>query len=272
MPGTLQGPAFPGAGAVAAALFEQSRRLKMAGPVQERTSPVYARDASPAAVSAAFAEQARRCKVGLYGPINPPMIYVPMTPQARTVQRTPIVRARPSVPVIKPAPPKPDARLETMGRIRSSPYAIGGYAATFNVRSPNVGIVKPGAYAQSLREGGWFLLWNHRNAEDHGAPSLASMSSGTMHAEEDEHGLWIEAALPREQDSVRIIAAASGMSMGYVCRCAHPAASHDVIHTELAVWEVSVVTRPLRPARVGTWFKPNFEARQERSRLRAGGR
>ena len=39
------------------------------------------------------------------------------------------------------------------------------------------------------------------------------------------------------------------------------------VFDHLAAWEISLVTPPHRPARVGAWVRPNMEARRDRSRL-----
>lgn len=156
-------------------------------------------------------------------------------------------------------------------RIRAHRYAIGGYACVFNTISVHHGgpeLVKPGTYARALAAGDWYLLGNHIV----GAPSLASMNAGTLHVEEDHYGLWFVAQLP-DDDGVgaRVMEAIRRCQICGVSTGAEGA--HRVRHvngtrilSEAPVWEISLVSLPNRPARVGTWVRPYAEAKSDRLR------
>lgn len=82
-------------------------------------------------------------------------------------------------------------RLSTEGEQRK----ISGYAAVFNALSDDLGgfreLIKPGAFAKTLKESDVRALWNH----DSNYP-LGRVSAGTLRLWEDERGLGFELTLP----------------------------------------------------------------------------
>lgn len=155
-------------------------------------------------------------------------------------------------------------------KFRFDRYAIGGYAARFDLTSPIGGRleqVRHGAFAKAIAAGRIHLLVNHLNYADHRALSLASMSRGTLHVEEDSVGLWFEASLYDDAHGARMMQSVqqgmvTGASTGcrgnfdYVCRGKNGV---DLL-TESNPWEISLVTAPRQPGRRGTWVKPLEEA------------
>jgi uncharacterized protein len=75
---------------------------------------------------------------------------------------------------------------------------LSGYAAVFNKKSvPLYGfreVIRPGAFAKTIKEDDIRLLWNH----DHSIV-LGRNKSGTLRLSEDDNGLKIEADLPDTQ-------------------------------------------------------------------------
>jgi HK97 family phage prohead protease len=146
---------------------------------------------------------------------------------------------------------------------------IGGYAITFNTVSVRGGVrevVKPGAFAQVIAErSGLYLLRNHSV----GQPSFASTGDGTLHLEEDGHGLYFEAQLANDAAGARLL--------GQVCRrqvCEVSIGSlwdlSEVdngirVFYEIGMWEISLA-EPGRAGCVGTWVRPIMEARRDRLR------
>lgn len=194
-----------------------------------------------------------------------------MTPaaiQAFLVARTQRRRAgSPSTPTRRRA-------TATLNRIRSHRHSIGGYAARFDIASQRAGgvreVVQRGAFAASIAAGGLYLLRDHLNAADDGAASLASMRAHTLHVVEDAYGLWFEAALDGP-DGAPLFARVCrgeivGASIGSTSGSGRMANGMRVLDT-IAAWEISLVTPPNQPARVGTWCKANAEARRDRARL-----
>lgn len=162
---------------------------------------------------------------------------------------------------------------EALRVLRAHPHAIGGYACVFNTVSVMAAfgpeLVKPRAFAQALGEGGWFLWVNHIWG---GQPWLASMSDGTLHAEADHYGLWFEAQLPDDDRGARLLAAVRRREITGVSTGASGKRDRVVINgisnvTTTNVWEISLLSPPCQPARVGTWVRPLGEARRDRLRL-----
>lgn len=251
-----------------------------------RITTIYAKDATPAAIAVAFAEQVRRCPAGLFGPINPPMIYIPRATLSPARARLPMTPTRSTAvkrtqALSLPVTLRPSADPQTALReIRAHRYAIAGYACLFNTISRRCAyvsgadreLVKPGAFARAIAGGGWHLLVDHRNYADDQAHSLASITSRTLHVEEDERGVWFEAALDG-RDGARIfdrvcrrevceVSIGSSGASGYIT-------SGTYVLEESAGWEISLVTPPFRAARVGTFVLQNMSARRQRLRLAA---
>lgn len=98
---------------------------------------------------------------------------------------------------------------------------LTGYAARFNSESVPIGgafieIIKPGAFARSLREGRPILaLYNHESGELLGRSPGSDMVLG-----EDRNGLYFELSLPdtqRARDAYKLVAGRilQGMSFGF---------------------------------------------------------
>jgi len=163
--------------------------------------------------------------------------------------------------------------LTSLERIRAHPYAVSGYAVTFNQVSVRAGgreLTAPGAFARALvLNRGWYLLLNH--VVD-GRPSLASMATGTLHVEEDSYGLWFDAQLPDDRVGARLFDAVcrreichvSTATWGPTCE-AHTLPDGLLVFTGVpAAWEISLLAPPQQPALVGTWVQANGAARRER--------
>ncbi len=161
-------------------------------------------------------------------------------------------------------------------RIRAHPYAIGGYACTFNQVFRRGGvptIVAPGAFARAIIEGDWHLLLNHAFSPP-SSPSQASTVAGTLHVEEDDYGLWFEAQLPDNPDGTRLMDQVRRREV-----CGVSAASHNLtvmevngidVWSAMETWEISLMMPPNRAACPGTFVFPNLSARRHRLRVTDG--
>jgi HK97 family phage prohead protease len=227
---------------------------------------IHARDASPAAVAEAFTRAAAQTRHGLFGPIDAPMIVIPAS-RALGVQAPP--REPRAAAAVRPQPRPVAAADRALASIRSSPYAIGGYAAVFNrtSRGGNPIWIAPGAFRGAIAARSVYLVLNHPEAGER--PSLASQAAGSLHLEEDARGLWFEAAL-RDDDAgrraFRLIHsnAAAGMSWGSCGGTQDANAVGGCRYTSLAIWEISIVAPPERPRFEGTWVAINGVARRRR--------
>lgn len=132
---------------------------------------------------------------------------------------------------------------------------IRGYAAVFNSKSHDLGgfveMIRPGAFAESLRRDDPLLLTNH----DEHRLCLARKSAGTLRLSEDSHGLKIEADLPDTADGRALHAAIErrdvvGMSFGFfVLDDLWEQAGTKALRTinKICLLEVSVVNSPAYP-------------------------
>lgn len=161
--------------------------------------------------------------------------------------------------------------------IRFSDNAIGGYACVFDRLNPHMNggpeRVRPGAFRLALQAHGWFLLENHEHSHevvlDEKAVSLASMRDHTFHVEEDDYGLWFEAALSNDRYSDvlmrriehRVVFASVGAIRD---RSAEQMIGGVRVVSNYLAWEISLVCPPHRPARSGTWVRTHIEARRLR--------
>jgi HK97 family phage prohead protease len=152
-------------------------------------------------------------------------------------------------------------------QIRAHRYGVGGYAAVFNAIHAGA-LFRPGAFDAVLRRGRLYLLLNH--AEAGIAPSLASMTTGTLRAEEDSHGLWFEAMLSDPSIYAAVVSgAATGVSTGASGGFDHVYSVRGVQEiVRSGAWELSILTSPRRPACPSTWVMTNAAARARRE---AGG-
>jgi len=138
---------------------------------------------------------------------------------------------------------------------------FAGYAAVFDRPDASGDIVRRGAFARALRQGGERvpLLWQHR----------PDVPIGRIeHLSEDARGLRVigrlSAASVVAKEAAALLAegAVSGLSFGYRVRGAKPGAHREL--TDLELVEVSLVTMPMQPlARVhavddGTGVQGNF--------------
>lgn len=232
------------------------------GTAVNRAGTVRAADATPAAIAKAFAQQSQSVRWGPLGPVGQSMILIPCAAAGQT-----LAAARSRTPAPRPAP-----IITARQRLRGSAYAIGGYAAAFGREYLHDGIrevIKGGAFARALAAGGWYLLADHRASAAHDrawttpitsvSPSrvLASMAAGTLHAEEDSIGLWVEACLPLDATGRGLIdrqrrGHIRGLSTGSLSAAGAIVAGVRVLD-QIAVWEISLcIDHP--PARAGTWL------------------
>jgi len=236
----------------------------------DRVPMICAKDSTPAAISDAFARQAAHMRPGPLGPIGQCVVYIPG--QARSPDGQVGKTRSPATAIAVAAPARP---VRALDRIRAAPYAIGGYACTFNQAYRRNGVLNrlaPGAVARAIAAGNIYLLRDHAE----GAPSQASTDAGTLHVEEDEYGFWFEAALPEDADGALLL---NRISTGDI-REVSTGSVDDLFVTvdgirvwiQLNVWEISLATPPRRAARVGTFVHRNLVARHRRSRVRAGAR
>lgn len=134
---------------------------------------------------------------------------------------------------------------------------IAGYAAVFDVKSlPIYGlfreVIKPGAFARTLKEDEQLALWNHNDSEP-----LGRTGNRTLTLEEDEHGLAFELQLPdtqRGRDAYALVKRGdvAGMSFGFMVRQEVSAEDEEKLPIrevlDVQLFEVSPVTFPAYPA------------------------
>ena len=133
-------------------------------------------------------------------------------------------------------------------------HRIEGYASVFETPDQGGDVVKPGAYAASLKRiasgrGRVRMLWQHDPAQPIGVWD---------EVREDARGLYVKGRLLTEVGRAREAAvlleagAIEGLSIGYRTRRAERGPEGQRLLRELDLWEVSLVTFPMLPdARVG---------------------
>jgi len=115
---------------------------------------------------------------------------------------------------------------------------FAGYAAVFGHPDRGGDVVRPGAFARSLKRGGVVpLLWQHDPARPIGR---------IEYLKEDKRGLRVIGRL-EDARAARLLhaGAAGGLSFGYRVRAAKGEAPRELIDLELV--EVSLVTMPMQP-------------------------
>lgn len=133
------------------------------------------------------------------------------------------------------------ARIETLGRDQ-----FEGYASLFGIADGAGDIIAPGAFAKSLRATGIArvrMLYQHRAHEPIGV---------WEDIREDARGLYVRGRLIGETQRGREVraliaeGALDGLSIGFRTKAARrdPLTRHRVL-TEVALWEISIVTFPL---------------------------
>ncbi|MEO1331687.1 MAG: HK97 family phage prohead protease [Pseudomonadota bacterium] len=164
------------------------------------------------------------------------------------------------------ADPERRARLVEEGR-------FDGYAALFDAPDADGDVIAPGAFAAGFAGGTAALpklLWQHDPAQPIGV---------WEHVQEDARGLYVSGRLlldlPTARDAALLIAAGAldGLSIGYRTIAAErqsgPAGPTRRL-TEIALWEISVVTFPMQPdARVRGAHPPATQARRALSEIAA---
>jgi HK97 family phage prohead protease len=223
---------------------------------------VRAKDASALSISKAFEEQRRGATRGFFGPGSLPVIHIPV-PSGTMVQGMREAPSRPTpTPVIKS---RPLSSADALRAIREHRLSIAGYAAVFSVTSagaPHIRIC-PGAFRRAIAARGVYLLLDHPDAGE--APSLASMPAGTLYLEEDNHGLWFEAALSSALAYRMVVDGdMSGVSWGSSGGHYVDGAAGVRIYDDMAIWEVSLLSKPDVPRFPQTWVMDNRDARMRR--------
>jgi HK97 family phage prohead protease len=118
---------------------------------------------------------------------------------------------------------------------------IAGYAALFGIADGAADIIRPGAFARTLKERSepFPLYWQHRPAQRIGTvESLA----------EDERGLRVIARIERTDSLAAALLRrreVSGLSFGYRARGYRSTAGGRVLE-DVDLFEVSLVTHPLQ--------------------------
>ena len=150
-----------------------------------------------------------------------------------------------------------DAALELKRLSEDGRFA--GYASVFDVVDSQRDVVLPGAFAQSLAERGGQvkLLWQHAMGEPIGY---------FTHMFEDAHGLYVEGQLMLELEKGREAYAllkqgvVKGLSIGYSpVHYSYDPDSGVRKLSEVALWEVSLVTFPANEAAQVTVVKSDDE-------------
>ena len=129
-------------------------------------------------------------------------------------------------------------------------HEIAGYASLFGTPDQSGDIVRPGAYAASLKalkDSGRHvkMLWQHD-------PSQPIGIWEDVH--EDTKGLWVKGRLldrvakGREASALIEAGAIDGLSIGYRTKAAAKGPKGERILAELELWEVSLVTFPMLPS------------------------
>jgi len=119
---------------------------------------------------------------------------------------------------------------------------FAGYAAVFDRPDRGGDIVRPGAFARSLKRGGAVpLLWQHESGKPIGR---------VEYLKEDRRGLRViarlsEGAAGREAAAFLKEGAVRGLSFGYRVREAQGQRPREL--TDLELVEVSLVTLPMQP-------------------------
>jgi hypothetical protein len=149
-----------------------------------------------------------------------------------------------------------EVKFTAIGQVETLPdgTAIEGYASLFGKEDQGGDIVRPGAYAASLKrlaaDGRRVkMLWQH----DPGRPI------GVWdEVREDERGLFVkgrilpDVAQGREAAALVAAGAIDGLSIGYRTVTSERDGKGRRVLRELDLWEVSLVTFPMLPdARVG---------------------
>ena len=127
--------------------------------------------------------------------------------------------------------------------------AIAGYASLFGATDQSGDVVEKGAYAASLarlaaRNGRVKMLWQHDPAQPIGVWD---------EVREDGRGLWVkgriltDVAQGREAAALIGAGAIDGLSIGYRTVKARKDDAGRRSLLELELWEVSLVTFPMRP-------------------------
>lgn len=122
-----------------------------------------------------------------------------------------------------------------------------GYAALFDAPDAEGDVIAPGAFAASLAERAPKLLWQHDPAQPIGVwESLREDARGLIVAGR----LILETAAGRDAAQLLAAGALDGLSIGYRARAAEEQAGAAPRRrlTEIALWEISLVTFPMQPA------------------------
>lgn len=135
------------------------------------------------------------------------------------------------------------------GLVVSDGHVVEGYASLFGKADQGGDVVRPGAYAASLkrlaaRQARVKMLWQH----DPGQP-IGIWDE----VREDATGLWVkgrilpEVAKGREAVALLAAGAIDGLSIGYRTVKAERDGKGQRLLSELELWEVSLVTFPMLP-------------------------
>jgi len=220
------------------------------------TGPVYAKSARPVDVAAAFEEHRRTTPRGLVRPI-----IVPATASTTVAQK------REACARADAARPRRLGGGMDLQDIRQSRYAVGGVAHAFGVVGHGHPIrLERGAFAEAIACRGLSLFLNHPDAGEEA--SLASMTDGSLHVEEDWRGCWFEAAFrddPPGREAFRLVwhGEVTGVSFGWRGGAVH----HEhgtAVFSHVNAWELSLLTAPSRPRFQLTWVRPSAEALRRR--------
>lgn len=126
---------------------------------------------------------------------------------------------------------------------------IEGYASLFGKRDQGGDVVRPGAYAGSLKRLAAAgrrvkMLWQHDPTQPIGVWD---------ELREDATGLWVRgrilAEVEKGREAAALLAAGAidGLSIGYRTVTSQRDAQGQRLLTELELWEVSLVTFPMLP-------------------------
>jgi HK97 family phage prohead protease len=131
-------------------------------------------------------------------------------------------------------------------------YTFSGYASTFGNEDLVGDIIEQGAFTDSLKQRKPKLLYQHDR----------SMVLGTItKSEEDNHGLFITAQLPKENSLAKDVGvlmktgAVDSMSIGFIISDFEENEDHKFVIKKLDLYEISVVTFPANPQAMVTEVK-----------------
>lgn len=119
---------------------------------------------------------------------------------------------------------------------------LAGYAALFGIADGAGDIIRPGAFARSLRQNGGTLplYWQHRPEQRIGAVEQIA---------EDQRGLRVIARIDNPEGRAALALTrreVSGLSFGYRARGFRPLPAGRLLE-DIDLLEVSLVTHPLQP-------------------------